>query len=67
MYSTDLCGGHVSSIDFLCLSQVFQIVQNMAGEIFVHACHMLKRAETCVVASQNIYHWMKSLFPGSNF
>ncbi len=32
----------------------FHIVQNMAGEIFVHACHILKRAETCLVASQNI-------------
>ncbi len=31
------------------------IVQNMAGEIFVHACHILKWAETCLVASQNIY------------
>ncbi len=28
------------------------IVQNMAGKIFVHACHILKRAETCLVASQ---------------
>ncbi len=27
----------------------------MAGEIFVHACHILKRAETCLVAGQNIY------------
>ncbi len=33
----------------------------MAGEIFVHACHILKRAETCLVLSQNIYYWMKSL------
>ncbi len=33
-----------------------RIVQNMAGEIFVHACHILKRAETCLVASQNIYY-----------
>ena len=32
------------------------LVQNMAGDIFVHACHILKRAETCLVASQNIYH-----------
>ncbi len=32
------------------------VVQNMAGEIFVHACHILKRAETCLVASQNIYY-----------
>ncbi len=28
----------------------------MAGEIFVHACHILKRAETCLVASQNPQH-----------
>ncbi len=39
------------------------LVQNMAGEIFVHACHILKRAETCLVASQNIYHWMNRLSP----
>ncbi len=38
------------------------LVQNMAGEIFVHACHILKRAETCLVASQNIYD-TKKLFP----
>ncbi len=37
-----------------CAAEV--IVQNMAGEIFVHACHILKRAETCLVASQNIYY-----------
>ncbi len=30
------------------------LVQKMAGEIFVHVCHILKRAETCLVASQNI-------------
>ncbi len=28
------------------------LVQNMASEIFVHACHLLKRAETFLVASQ---------------
>ena len=31
------------------------LVQNMAGEIFVHACHISKWAESCLVASQNIY------------
>ena len=31
------------------------IVQNMAGETFVHACYnfILKQAKTCLVASQN--------------
>ena len=35
----------------------------MAGEIFVHACHILKRAETWLVASQNILPDTKNLFP----
>ena len=29
----------------------------MASEICVHACHILKRAETCLVAIQNIPSW----------
>ena len=35
------------------------IVQNMASEIFVHACHILKRTETCLVTSQSIYYTVK--------
>ncbi len=33
------------------------IVQNMATEIFVHACHILKRTETCLVASTKNATW----------
>ena len=31
----------------------YNLVQNMAGEIFVHACQILKQGEICLVASQN--------------
>ena len=37
------------------------VVQNMASEIFVQACHILKRTEACLVASQNIYYTVKKI------
>ncbi len=40
-------------IDVVSLSTL-HMVQNMAGEIFVPACHILKQAKTCLIASQNI-------------
>ena len=33
------------------METVVVIVQNMASEIFVHACHILKWADICLVAN----------------
>ncbi len=31
----------------------------MASEIFVHVCHILKRAKTCLVPSQNYKYFIE--------